>query len=587
MTPRGIYGRMAAEGVEIDGPDQAREGAWHAVVQGELRWPDADLRAMARDRGQAAALLAARARLGDGLEKHLSGHFALALVDAGQRSVWLATDRMGTHPLAWAQGADGSFVFASRLDRLLASGVVAPDLDRQSLYDYAFFHMVPSPQTIWRGVSKLEPATFLRYDGRRAVARRWWQPDYAAARTLAKADLARELHPTLKTAVERCAPDERTGAFLSGGLDSSTVSGVLASLRPAATFSIGFGEPGYDEMHYARIASGHFDTRAHEHYVQPDEVADTLVRVAHAYDEPFGNSSAVPTLLCARLARSAGMTRLLAGDGGDEIFGGNERYAKQKVFERYHAVPALLRRALLEPLLRSPLGALPGLPRKARSYVDQARVPMPLRLHTYNFLLYHGHGSVFVPEFLAEIDAERPQRQLAECWAAAPTRELVDQMLYLDWKFTLADNDLRKVTRTCELEGIDVCYPMLDDGLVDLSLAVTAEEKVRGTELRHFYKRAMRGFLPDEVIDKTKHGFGLPFGEWLRKSSRLQELVRESLGSLGRRGFVRADFIAELLRAHREEHAGFYGTFVWVLVLLEQWLQAQRERAARPWPDAS
>ncbi len=147
-------------------------------------------------------------------------------------------------------------------------------------------------------------------------------------------------------------------------------------------------------------------------------------------------------------------------------------------------------------------------------------------------------------------------------------------MLYLDWKFTLADNDLRKVSAMCDLAGVEVRYPLLDDAVIDLSLKLPPHWKVRGVTLRHFYKRAMRGFLPDRVLHKRKHGFGLPYGEWFKTDSRLQQISADALHDLRSRGVFRPEFLDRLIAEHRSGHAGFYGTFIWVLAMLELWLQS-------------
>ena len=579
MTSPKLLGRLGAQGPDLTGPNATNANGLMAAVDGSIAWRDPELARRARELGQAAALLAAAERHGERILEHVGGHFALVLFDTRRQQALLACDRMGTRPLAYAVADDGTFWVASAADVVARHASGEPELDPQSLYHYAFFHMVPSPGTIYRDVFKVEPASCVRFQAARVTATRYWQPAYPTERA-SEEDLARRLKQTLQSAVQRCEPDDTAGAFLSGGLDSSTVAGMLAQQRPgASTFSIGFAEAGYDETSYARISSKHFATKAHEYYVQPDDIVEAVQRIAHSYDEPFGNSSAVPTLFCARLARSNGMRRLLAGDGGDEIFGGNERYAKQKVFEKYFAIPSILRAALIEPLLRSPLGALPGPFSKARSYMQQALVRLPMRLHTYNHLLRVPAVEIFDAAFLSQVDTGGPARLLTSTYAAAPTDDDVDRMLYLDWKFTLADNDLRKVNQMCEAEGIEVLYPMLDDELVDLSLEVSPDLKVHGTQLRYFYKRALGDFLPREVLQKSKHGFGLPFGEWLRKSSRLQQLVDDSLRTFAGRGIVNEKFIATLMTAHREDHAAFHGGFVWLLVALEQWLQAHPLRA--------
>jgi asparagine synthase (glutamine-hydrolysing) len=556
---------------EIRGPIRAEWRGNLAALDGQPRWLDADLRQLASQQGHAHALLQAYERHGEGLMGQLGGHYALALIDRSAKRVLLACDRFGTKPIAYGRAQDGTIVFGSRADFVARYPGIDASIDPQALFDYAYFHVIPSPNSVYRGVCKLEPATRVVLGAQTTTVSRHWQPSYGSE-VRSEAELAERLRPTLAQAIERCTPNETTGAFLSGGLDSSTVAGMLAQRQKAKTFSIGFGEPGFDETHYARTSARHFATEPHEYYVQPDDVADAVPLIAQAYDEPFGNSSAVPTLFCARLARQHGVRQLLAGDGGDEIFGGNERYAKQKIFERYLRAPAWLRHGVIEPLSGGPLGAIPGLPAKLRSYVQQANVLMPLRLYSYGFVQHQGAASIFAPAFLALIDQERPARMLRECYDAAPTDNLIERMLFLDWKLTLADNDLRKVNCMCALEGVEVAYPMLDDDLHDLALQVPADLKVHGNALRYFYKRALRGFLPDEVLDKPKHGFGLPFGQWLKKSARLQGLVNTSLESFRERGLVQRDFADKLMAAHREGNASFYGGFLWVLVLLEQWL---------------
>ncbi|MGH8310347.1 MAG: asparagine synthase-related protein, partial [Steroidobacteraceae bacterium] len=253
------------------------------------------------------------------------------------------------------------------------------------------------------------------------------------------------------------------------------------------------------------------------------------------------------------------------------------RYAEQRIFERYGSAPVLLRRWMLEPLLEAAPPALaPRLMRRARNYVAQAKTPLPDRLETWNFLPRLGFGTILDPEFAAAVDCAAPFEHMRAVYASAPRTALVNRMLYYDWRFTLADNDLRKVTTMCELAGVRVSYPMLHPDVVDVSIQVPAEHKMRGTELRTFYRRAMAGFLPQQIIDKTKHGFGLPFGLWLERSADLAELVRGNLTDLRRRGLIRPEFLDELCRRHGAEDARYYGVFIWTLAMLEQWFKEHR-----------
>ena len=272
------------------------------------------------------------------------------------------------------------------------------------------------------------------------------------------------------------------------------------------------------------------------------------------------------------MAREDGVQVLLAGDGGDEIFGGNVRYAKQKVFEAYGHIPSALRRGLIEPLAFAPgSGHLPPL-RKLASYIRQASMPLPDRLESYNFLHRSPLAEVFELDFLAAISQEEPIDLLRDVYGRTTSVSPVNRMMHLDLKFTLADNDLRKVSRMCDMAGIEVRYPLLDDELVEFSGEIPASLKVKGLKLRHFFKQAMKDVLPPETIAKSKHGFGMPFGLWLRDHPPLADLVPGSLADFGRRGILRPSYLQELRRQHLTGHATYFGIMIWVIAMLERWL---------------
>ncbi|MGH8264602.1 MAG: asparagine synthase-related protein, partial [Steroidobacterales bacterium] len=287
----------------------------------------------------------------------------------------------------------------------------------------------------------------------------------------------------------------------------------------------------------------------------------------------------VPTYFCARLAAEHGITHLLAGDGGDEIFGGNERYARQKVFEAYGCLPRWMRAGIVEPLssLFHPEGRLAPL-RKFRSYVDQARVPMPERMESWNFMYRTDLDAMLEPELKSAVDTRYALRLMDGVYQDTGARSLVNRMLHYDWQYTLADNDLRKVGTMCQMAGVRVSYPMLDDALIDLSLAIPPRWKVRGFELRAFFKQAMAGFLPRAIIEKKKHGFGLPFGLWLKTHRALADLIYSLLTDLKSRRIVRGAFLGRLIEDHRTGHPSFFGYAIWDLAMLEAWLAAHGGR---------
>lgn len=501
----------------------------------------------------------------------LLGDFALAL-SIGNDDTMLATDRFSVRSLCY-RVVDGKLQVAARADELARIEPAAP-IDLQAVFDYLYFHVIPSPRTIFAGVFRLPPACFAVFGKDAPVIAPYWEPEFLESDAVPFSDRAEQFKTLLKAAVARQLDGSKPACFLSGGTDSSTVAGMIGAVteQQAHTYSIGFEAEGYDEMAYARIAARHFGTKHNEYYVTPDDVLAGIPIVAQHYDQPFGNSSALPAYYCAKLARDDGVTRLLAGDGGDELFGGNARYAKQRVFDEYARLPAALRRHVLEPaLLRTRLGAMPLL-RKGASYLGQAVVPMPDRLQMYNLLLRLGLHEVLTPQFLAQIDVNDVARQQHEVWARQTTNSVLNRTLAFDWRYTLAEADLPKVVGTTHLAGIAVGFPFLDQRLVEFSTALPADYKVKGLKLRWFFKEALRGFLPEEIIRKRKQGFGLPFGVWTTRHPGLRRLAEESLRSLSTRGIVRASFIEALLRELLPAHPGYYGEMVWILTMLEHWL---------------
>lgn len=545
------------------------------LALGEPRFDDPKLAAVAAAKGPAAAWLEAFRTHKTEAPAFVRGRFAVIILDTTQPMAWMATDRFGTWPICYAT-QQGRLSFADRADCV---PIEKREISPQAIFNYLYFHVIPAPDTIFQGVARVPAAHTLEWSPDGFSCQPWARPRF---REHDKPDLEQSKRTFLdlvEQAVAREAAGHEVGAFLSGGTDSSTVSGMLCKVlgKPARGYSIGFDAAGYDEMEYARLAAKRFGVEHHQYYVTPDDLLDGIPKVAAHYDQPFGNSSAVPAWICASRARAEGVDKILAGDGGDELFGGNTRYAKQRVFGWYDSIPGLLRKSALEPIL-----ALPGMDRvplvkKGVSYVEQARVPMPDRLQMYNMLERLGPRSVFEPGFLERIDQTSPLVQQRETWQAADAGTLVNRMLAWDWKYTLADNDLPKVIGTTDLAGVEVGFPFLSDELLEFSMGLPPEWKLKGLTLRWFFKEALRGFLPDEIIKKKKHGFGLPFGVWACKHAGLKQLAHATLHSLKTRGIIRPAFIDELLDTHLPAHPGYYGEMVWILMMLELWMQAHAE----------
>ncbi len=340
-------------------------------------------------------------------------------------------------------------------------------------------------------------------------------------------------------------------------------------------FSIGFEEQGYDEMEFADIAIKKFQNKHHKYYVNFDDVLHLFNEIPKIYEEPFGNSSVVPTYAAAQFAKRNGVNHLLGGDGGDEVFGGNQRYATQKLFNVYSNIPKWARGIILEPSFCNSIAGSVPVAKKVKSYIEQAKIAMPKRMQTYNILHTQQPTSIFDNHYFGEIDENYPIALLSETYNEIQDSSLLNRMLYLDWKFTLADNDIRKVNTMCRAAGVEVSYPFLDNRVVECSTKVPSHLKIKGMKLRSFYKDTYSSFLPPEIISKPKHGFGLPFGVWLKKDKRIQDEVYGELTKLKTRSMFQDKFIDDLINKHRSEHAAYYGTFVWVLAVLERWLDSQ------------
>ncbi|MFG6416572.1 asparagine synthetase B family protein [Roseateles sp. DC23W] len=517
----------------------------------------------------------AYAKRGPACAADVGGEFAIALELPGGGS-FLAVDRFAVHSLCYAV-QDGKLHYATRADDL-ARQLGTQELDPQALFAYLFHHCIPSPRTIYAGILRLPPAHYALYENGQLTVAPYWVPRFEEQVNPDFGALRDEFRGILRSAVkERLAAPGQTACFLSGGTDSSTVCGLLgeATGKAPASYSIGFDSEGYDEMEYARIAAKAYGAEHHEYYVTPADLVKAIPDVAAHYDQPFGNSSAVPAFYCASKARADGHTRMLAGDGGDELFGGNTRYAKERVFHVYSQIPSPLRAGMLNPLFMNPVTGNIPLLKKGTSYIRQARVPMPDRMQSYNLLDRLGMAEVLTPAFLAAVDTDGPRQHQRATWAAGPhDASLVNQMLAFDWRYTLAENDLPKVVGTTGLAGVDVSFPLLDTRLLDFSLKLPTSYKLKGLKLRWFFKEALRGFLPDEILTKKKHGFGLPFGPWAVKDAALNALAAESLRGIAARGIVRAEFVESLLTQRLKEHAGYYGEMVWILMMLEQWLRS-------------
>jgi asparagine synthase (glutamine-hydrolysing) len=526
--------------------------------------------------GAALPRIAERFReVGAAVLEELRGPFALALYDRDRKRGLLAVDRMGIGVL-FVQATDKGLAFGRAPTRVARLAGVPLELAPQALFDYLYSHVVPAPHSIVAGPRRLLPGEAVTWENGRTEFRRYWRVAFEENRPRPFEELKSEFRSLLRVSVADAMAGAKAGAFLSGGTDSSTIVGMMREVtgQPPESFSIGFDATGYDEMEFARTAARHFGSNHHEYYVTPADIVAAVPQLARTHDQPFGNASAAPTYYCALRAREQGCEVMLGGDGGDELFGGNARYALQHIFGLYENIPGVLRHALIEPVA----GLIARGPRiplvsSAAGYVQQARTPMPARLESYNLLERLGRNEVLHESLAARIDPREPIALLESEYFNPTAASLINRMLALDLKTTLADSDLPKVNRSCELAGIPVRFPMLDERIVDFSATLEPSLKLRGRTLRYFFKEALRDFLPEQTITKKKQGFGLPFGYWAVRDDALRQLTFDSLNALKKRSLVRSEFIDRLKDELMPAHPGYYGTMAWILMMLELWLQ--------------
>jgi len=512
-----------------------------------------------------------------GLEfvERLEGSFALALWDARQQQLILGVDRMGIRALYWRH--EGSrLIFATRLSAIRAVQREPSPICSSALMQYLLFAVVPAPMTIDSESHKLRPGHLLIFEGGQVRQSSYWDLRYNEEHGRSAASWAEEVRATLRSAVHRhlgsCDP-ARTGCFLSGGTDSSTVVAFASErISPVPTFTIHFDDPVYSEIEFARTTASRFQVHQFEECLLPDGALDSIPSIIAAYDEPLGNSSVLPTYACAKLARDHGIELLLAADGGDELFAGNESYVRDKYLDTYHQVPGWVRSALLEPLVR----LLPerGTFSLARRYVRRATLPNPRRFLSYGYFLSTPPELVFDSSFLQEAPSDTWLNTAEQHYRSAPASNELNRSLYLDMKMILADNDLRKVTGTADALGIGVRFPLLDYHLADLAGRIPAHLKLRGFQLRYIFKRAMKGLLPNHVLFKKKHGFGVPIGSWLRSDPGMNALMLEVLHdpNLALRDYFQPGFCQRLIEQHSAApNPTFLGQIIWRIMVYELW----------------
>jgi asparagine synthase (glutamine-hydrolysing) len=502
----------------------------------------------------------------------LRGMFALAIWDVKKQSLFVARDRVGKKPLYYTLTPEGIFVFASELKSLLQHPAVRREIDPHAVDSYLTCGYVPDPISILRGVHKLPPGHYLTFADGRVEVKCYWDfryepPVKGASRRLE--DYLDELRSLLAESVRlRLISDVPLGAFLSGGVDSSTVVGLMTRemSQPVKTFSIGFHEDSYNELKYARIAAQHFGADHHEFVVTPD-LCEIIQDLTWFLDEPFADSSAIPTYMVSKLARQY-VTVVLSGDGGDELFAGYTRYVIDRRRSGFAAIPRFVRQGLMAPLSRQlPHGA------RGRNFLHNVSLDAIDRyLDSISIFTELNKPLLYTAGFRERLRHNGDKRIVSfrDYATRVKTNDSLDAMLYLDSKTYLPGDILTKVDRMSMAVSLEARVPLLDHKLIEFVNSIPAHLKLSGRETKHIFKKAIRDFVPPEIVDRPKQGFGVPVQEWINE--QLRDRIRETLTEprTRQRGYVEPRYVQVLLDEHdrgRRDHS----TQLWALFMLELW----------------
>jgi asparagine synthase (glutamine-hydrolysing) len=514
--------------------------------------------------------------------QYLRGMFAFAIWDEADRSLFLARDRVGKKPLLYSHQPNGDLVFGSEFQALLQHPSISRDVDFEAIDSYLSFLCIPAPQTAFKQIRKLEPGHYLRWKSGQIETRRYWLPDFSKKIKISEQDAIDETTRILRESTRlRLISEVPLGAFLSGGVDSSTVVALMAqeSDTPVKTFSIGFEEQDFSELKYARIVADHVGAEYNEFIVKPNalEILPTLVQ---HYGEPYADSSAVPTYYVAKETRKH-VTVALNGDGGDESFAGYERHAAMLIAERYRRIPEILRRALVE----APINAIPTSELKRSRIRDAKRflkVAQMAKTERY-FRWMSGFdretkSQIYAEDFSHAVAGQNASEYMDRWFAKANGSGILDATLLNDLMTYLPNDLLVKVDIATMANSLEARSPFLDHELIEFAARLPENLKMRGFRTKSLLKKVASRLVPKEVIYRRKMGFGVPVGKWFR--GEMKSYVKEILLSERalKRGIILPDAIERYVTQHitgERDHA----FKLWSLLMLELWFREFIDRA--------
>ncbi len=515
---------------------------------------------------------------GEACVERFRGMFAFALWDRNRQSLFLARDRLGVKPLFYALLDDGTFLFGSELKSLLAHGGLKRDIDPCAVEEYFALGYVAEPRSIFRQARKLPPGTTLLICRGRPVPepRIYWDVRFTLDNPISHRDALGELNRRLEESIRlRMISEVPLGAFLSGGVDSSAVVALMAgiSAEPVNTCSIAFADPAFNESEFAQMVADRYHTRHHVDRVESDDfdLVDTLARL---YDEPYADSSAIPTYRVCQLARKH-VTVALSGDGGDESFGGYRRYRLHLMEEKMRAaLPLGLRRPLFGTLGRLYPKAdwAPRVFRAKTTFEGMARTSVEAYFHSLSILRAPMRRQLFSDGFRSALGGYDAGEVFARHAANAGTDDPLALIQYIDLKTYLVGDINTKVDRASMAHSLEVREPLMDHPLIEWLATLRSSEKINGQEGKYLLKKAMERRLPDDVLYRPKMGFAVPLARWFRGplKTRVQQAI---LGDrLAATGWFNRDYLKHLVDAHNSGVRD-YSASLWTLLMFEAFLR--------------
>jgi asparagine synthase (glutamine-hydrolysing) len=542
-----------------------------------------------RTRSDTEVILHSYKEYGEECVKLFRGMFGFALWDKKEKKLILARDPLGIKPLHYYLDAE-KLIFSSEIKSILTCKGVPRELNFKALDRYLTFEYVFTPETIFQKIYKLPPAHILVWSDKELKIKPYWDIEWESLNPVARnrtprwEDYAEQLYGVLKESVKlELISDVPLGAFLSGGIDSSSVVALMSQMsdRPVKTFSIGFEDQSYNELDYARKVAKHFGTDHHEFILKPN-IEDLAVTLMDYLDEPLGDFSIFPTYLVSKVAREQ-VTVALSGDGGDELFAGYDTYIANRIGAYYEKLPGFLRNSLLTPGLRliPPSPKKKGIINLARRFVEGAVLP-PSLMHArwMTFLTQEEKSQLYTDLFKNELADEATDKYLQYYFDQTRPRNpktpgfpdpLIRQQ-YVDLKTYLPDDILTKVDRMSMATSLEARVPLLDHKVVEFAFKIPSELKLKGFTTKYILKKTMAKFLPKEVLYKKKQGFSIPIKNWLR--AELKPLLLDLLSEtrIQKRGYFNWKHVNGWIQEHlqgRENHSHR----LWALMVFEMWHQ--------------